>query len=228
MQISIVADGPRRGRPAQEARRARRSAPARTSRRPARSRTRCSEQLAGLNIVLYFFSGVALFVGGFLILNSFNMTVLQRMRELGMLRTLGASRRMAMRVGADRGARHRRSWARCSGSALGLGLASGLISLMRGMGVPVGTLDVSAGAAITAAVIGIVVTLLGAFWPARRAGRMSPIRAVLGDAQVRRSCPEAAARHRPRPVPARRLVRRLVLVRRRERDRRPGRLRRDR
>jgi len=143
-----------------------------------------SEQLAGLNMVLYFFSGVALFVGGFLILNSFNMTVLQRMRELGMLRTLGASRAMAtgsvlteaLVIGAVGTA---------LGLALGLGLASGLISLMRGMDVPVGTLDVSASAAITAAVIGIVVTLLGAFWPAHRAGRVSPIRAVVGNPQVR-------------------------------------------
>jgi putative ABC transport system permease protein len=143
-----------------------------------------SEQLAGLNVVLYFFSGVALFVGGFLILNSFNMTVLQRMRELGMLRTLGASRAMAtgsvlteaLVIGAVGTA---------LGLALGLGLASGLISLMRGMDVPVGTLDVSASAAITAAVIGIVVTLLGAFWPAHRAGRVSPIRAVVGNPQVR-------------------------------------------
>jgi putative ABC transport system permease protein len=147
-----------------------------------------SDQLAGLNIVLYFFSGVALFVGGFLILNSFNMTVLQRMRELGMLRTLGASRRMAMSsvlvealiIGIV-------------GTVLGLGLgllmASGLIALMRGMDVPVGTLDISTGAAITAAFIGIFVTLLGAFWPARRAGRISPIRAVLGDAQARRTAP---------------------------------------
>jgi putative ABC transport system permease protein len=145
-----------------------------------------SSQLAGLNIVLYFFSGVALFVGGFLILNSFNMTVLQRMRELGMLRTLGASRRMAMSsvlvealvlglVGT------------VLGLGLGLLLASGLISLMRGMSVPVGTLRVSAGAAGTAAFVGIVVTMLGAFWPARRAGRISPIRAVLGNAEVRRS-----------------------------------------
>ena len=145
-----------------------------------------SEQLAGLNVVLYFFSGIALFVGGFLILNSFNMTVLQRMRELGMLRTLGASRRMAtasvlteaLVIGAI---------GTLLGLALGLGLAAGLIALMRGMDMPVGTLDVSASAAITAAVIGIVVTLLGAFWPARRAGRVSPIRAVLGDAQVRGS-----------------------------------------
>jgi putative ABC transport system permease protein len=141
------------------------------------------EQLAGLSMVLYFFSGVALFVGGFLILNSFNMTVLQRMRELGMLRTLGASRKMAtlsvlteaLVIGAV---------GTLLGLALGLALASGLIALMRGMGVPVGTLDVSTSAAITAAVIGIVVTLLGAFWPAHRAGRVSPIRAVVGGAQL--------------------------------------------
>jgi putative ABC transport system permease protein len=145
-----------------------------------------SEQLAGLNMVLYFFSGVALFVGGFLILNSFNMTVLQRMRELGMLRTLGASRSMAtasvlteaLVIGLAGTA---------LGLALGLGLASGLISLMRGMGVPVGALDVSASAAITAAVIGIVVTLLGAFWPAHRAGKVSPIQAVVGNARMRRT-----------------------------------------
>jgi putative ABC transport system permease protein len=142
------------------------------------------EQLQGLNMVLYFFSGVALFVGGFLILNSFNMTVLQRMRELGMLRTLGASRRMAtasvlveaLVIGAV---------GTVLGLGLGLGMASGLIALMRGMDVPVGSLDVTASAAITAAVIGILVTLLGAFWPAHRAGRVSPIRAVLGSGEVR-------------------------------------------
>ena len=142
------------------------------------------EQLQGLNMVLYFFSGVALFVGGFLILNSFNMTVLQRMRELGMLRTLGASRRMAtasvlveaLVIGAV---------GTLLGLGLGLGMASGLIALMRGMDVPVGTLDIAAGAAVTAAVIGILVTLLGAFWPAHRAGRVSPIRAVLGSGEVR-------------------------------------------
>jgi putative ABC transport system permease protein len=142
------------------------------------------EQLQGLNMVLFFFSGVALFVGGLLILNSFNMTVLQRMRELGMLRTLGASRRMAtasvlleaLVIGAI---------GTLLGLALGLGMASGLIALMRGMDVPVGALDVTAGAAVTAAVIGMLVTLLGAYWPAHRAGRVSPIRAVLGNSEVR-------------------------------------------
>jgi putative ABC transport system permease protein len=145
-----------------------------------------NEQLAGLNIVLYFFSGVALFVGGFLILNSFNMTVLQRMRELGMLRTLGASRRMAtMSVLVE--ALVLGVVGTALGLGLGLGLASGLISLMRGMGVPVGTLDVSPDAIATAIAVGILVTLIGAFWPARRAGRIPPIRAVLGDAQARRT-----------------------------------------
>jgi putative ABC transport system permease protein len=147
-----------------------------------------AQQLQGLNMVLYFFSGVALFVGGFLILNSFNMTVLQRMRELGMLRTLGASRGMATAsvlveavvIGAV---------GTVLGLALGFGMASGLIALMRGLDVPVGTLHVTAGSAITAAAIGMVVTLLGAFWPAHQAGRVSPIRAVLGSGGVRRRAP---------------------------------------
>ena len=46
-------------------------------------------QLQAFNAILYFFAAMALFVGGFLIFNAFNMTVLQRTREIGMLRTLG-------------------------------------------------------------------------------------------------------------------------------------------
>ena len=145
-----------------------------------------AEQLAGLNMVLYFFSGVALFVGGFLILNSFNMTVLQRMRELGMLRTLGASRWMAtMSVLVE--ALVIGIVGTALGLGLGLGLAVGLTAMMRGLGLPVGAVDITAGPAVVAAVVGILVTLMGAFWPARRAGRIAPIRAVLGDAQVRRT-----------------------------------------
>ena len=55
------------------------------------------DQLQAFNVVLYFFAGMALFVGGFLIFNAFNMTVLQRMREIGMQRTLGATRAMIAR-----------------------------------------------------------------------------------------------------------------------------------
>lgn len=143
------------------------------------------KQLDALNVVLYFFSGIALFVGGFLILNSFNMTVLQRMREIGMLRTLGASRGMvartvlteALMVGVV---------GTLLGLGLGLGLAQGLIAMMRGLGVPVGSLDVTMGGATTASILGIVVTAAGAWWPARRAGRIAPIRAALGDSEPRK------------------------------------------
>ena len=99
----------------QEAGQAACSAPGATCRRRRRrlGRDRQSSSQA-LNIVLYFFSGIALFVGGFLILNSFNMTVLQRMRELGMLRTLGASRGMVTRTVLTEALarRHRRHGAR--------------------------------------------------------------------------------------------------------------------
>jgi putative ABC transport system permease protein len=139
-----------------------------------------SKQLQALDVVLYFFAGVALFVGGFLILNAFNMTVLQRTRELGMLRTLGATRRMVKRtvlvealtlglIGS------------VLGLGLGLGLAVGLTQLMKGFGIPVGSISVSAGAAVVAVVTGLLATFAGAYWPARRAGRIAPIRAVLGE-----------------------------------------------
>jgi putative ABC transport system permease protein len=139
-----------------------------------------SKQLQALDVVLYFFAGVALFVGGFLILNAFNMTVLQRTRELGMLRTLGATRRMVKRtvlvealalglIGS------------VLGLGLGLGLAVGLTQLMKGFGIPVGTLSIGAGAAVIAVITGLLATFAGAYWPARRAGRIAPIRAVLGE-----------------------------------------------
>jgi putative ABC transport system permease protein len=142
-----------------------------------------AEQLKGLDVVLYFFSGIALFVGGFLILNSFNMTVLQRLRELGTLRTLGASRRMVVRsvllealaTGVA---------GTLLGLAVGLGMTYGLIQLMKGFGIPIGAMQVGASAVITSIVLGIVVTLLGALWPARRAGRIPPIQAVLGTGAV--------------------------------------------
>jgi putative ABC transport system permease protein len=138
------------------------------------------KQLQALDMVLYFFAGVALFVGGFLILNAFNMTVLQRTRELGMLRTLGATRRMIKRTVLAE-ALMLGLIGSILGLALGLGLAVGLTQLMKGFGVPVGSLSVGAGAAGIAVLTGMVATFVGAYWPARRAGRIAPIRAVLGE-----------------------------------------------
>jgi putative ABC transport system permease protein len=151
--------------------------------------------LQALNIVLYFFSGVALFVGGFLILNSFNMTILQRTRELGLLRTLGASRRMitrsilleALALGVLGSA---------LGLALGFALVFGLVALMRGFSIPVGHVQISGTAAIIAVATGLLATAVGAWLPARRAGRIAPIRAVLGGRETQHS------RRGPRAVAA--------------------------
>ncbi|MGI9019558.1 MAG: ABC transporter permease [Solirubrobacterales bacterium] len=141
-------------------------------------------QLQAFNAILYFFAAMALFVGGFLIFNSFNMSIFQRTREIGMLRTLGASRRRiassilieALVLGLI-GA--------VIGLALGVGLALALIELMRGLDFPVGDLVMTPLAPVAAIVTGLVTAVGGAFHPARRAGRTSPIRAVLGTEGLR-------------------------------------------
>lgn len=142
------------------------------------------EQLQAFNVVLYFFAAMALFVGGFLIFNAFNMTVLQRTRELGMLRTLGATRAMVIRsvltesavLGALGGA---------LGIGLGIGLAVGLAELMGALGFPIGGLVIEPFTYPVAVGMGIVTAIAGSLMPARRAGRTSPIRAVLGGEGIR-------------------------------------------
>ena len=136
-------------------------------------------QLQAFNAILYFFAAMALFVGGFLIFNSFNMTVLQRTREIGMLRTLGTPRRRitgsVLREAGLLG---------LVGSVLGLGLglalAWALAELVRALDFPVGRLVFEWWAPVAAIATGLVTAVLGAFLPARRAGRTSPISAVLG------------------------------------------------
>jgi putative ABC transport system permease protein len=56
-----------------------------------------ASQLQGFRISLLFFAGTALFVGAFLVFNALSMTVLERTRELGMLRALGSTRAMIAR-----------------------------------------------------------------------------------------------------------------------------------
>ena len=137
------------------------------------------EQLASLDVVLYFFSGIALFVGAFLILNSFNMTVLQRLREIGTLRALGASgRRVAAGILVE--ALVLGVIGSALGLALGAGLAVLLVQAMQDFGMPVATVHYSAWAAIAAVITGMVATVTGGVWPAVRASRISPITAMRG------------------------------------------------
>jgi len=144
--------------------------------------------LGFLNTFLLVFAGVALFVGAFIILNTFTMLVAQRTRELALLRALGASRRQVMRsviveaviVGTI-------------ASALGLGLgvlvAIGLRALFGafGAGLPSGPLVFSARTVIAAFAVGIVVTTVAAVLPARRASSVAPMAALRDAATPDRS-----------------------------------------
>jgi putative ABC transport system permease protein len=71
---------------------------------------------------------VALFVGSFIILNTFSMLVAQRTRELALLRALGP----AARRSRGRSCSRRSSWA-CLGSAVGLGAGFGIASALRAL-----------------------------------------------------------------------------------------------
>jgi putative ABC transport system permease protein len=153
---------------------------------PASKGEEVNEAMSSLDIVLYFFSGMAIFVSAFLILNSFNMTVLQRIREIGTLRGRGASRR---RIGSSvLGEALLLAIPGCAlGLLLGIGLAELLAAAMRSFfGLPISSLDVTTGAIVASVVVGLLATAAGALYPSLRAGRIAPIRALTGSARAER------------------------------------------
>ncbi|MFF1704779.1 FtsX-like permease family protein [Streptomyces sp. NPDC058252] len=145
-------------------------------------------QLGGfLDVIKYVmlgFAGIAVLVGVFLIVNTFSMLIAQRTRELGLLRALGADRRQVRRsvltealllglVGST------------LGLAAGIGLALGLIKLMTAFGMNLKSTEMVIGWAtpVSAYVVGVGVTFVAAYLPARRAAGVSPM-AALADAEV--------------------------------------------
>ncbi|MGZ6973176.1 MAG: ABC transporter permease [Acidimicrobiia bacterium] len=137
------------------------------------------EFLSVLNDALLGFAGVGLLVGGFIIFNTFTILVSQRMRELGLLRAMGASGPQvigsvlaeAAVVGVV---------ASAVGLVLGIALAQTLLWLLPGFGFPVpkASLVVIGRTVIASGVVGVGVTMLAAVVPALRAARTSPIAAI--------------------------------------------------
>ena len=107
--------------------------------RPSSRRQDLSDALGFIRTALLVFAGVALLVGGFLIFNTFAVTVAQRTKEFALLRTLGASRA----AGAAARCWSRRSssaWSRRSSASLGgLALAPGAGALLAAFGIDLGT-----------------------------------------------------------------------------------------
>jgi putative ABC transport system permease protein len=139
------------------------------------------------NIILLTFAGIALFVGVLIIYNTFSILVAQRVRESALLRALGASRRQVARivvaeafvVGFFSGA---------LGLLAGIGLAKGLEVLLDVLGVelPSSALVIPSSAVIASFVVGILATVVSAWLPARRAGKVAPV-AALREVSVDRS-----------------------------------------
>jgi len=132
---------------------------------------------------LLVFALVALFVGAFIIFNTFSILVAQRTRELGLLRAVGASKGQvvssvlteAVVVGLI---------ASVVGIGIGILFALGIFELLRATGTEGSlkgmTLRFVPRTALVALVAGVAVTVVSALSPARRATQVPPVVAIGG------------------------------------------------
>jgi putative ABC transport system permease protein len=135
--------------------------------------------LSFLRTFLLVFAYVALVVGAFIIFNTFSITVAQRTREFGLLRTLGASRRQIMQTVVGEGL-----LLGVVGAVLGLfagiGLAPALDGLFKlfGADLPDNGTVLETRTVVVSLLVGIVITVLAGLPPALRATRVPPIAAM--------------------------------------------------
>ncbi len=134
-----------------------------------------------LATALLIFAGVSLFVGAFIIFNTFSIIVAQRSRELALLRCLGAYRRQLLTMVLGESALVG-TVSSVIGLFVGIGLAAGLRGLLALLGVslPSTSPQILPRTVVVSLVVGTVVTMAAAVLPARRASRASPL-AALGD-----------------------------------------------
>lgn len=135
--------------------------------------------LAVIKDALLGFAGIAVLVGISLILNTFSMLVAQRTRELGLMRALGASRRQV-----NRSVMVEAVLLGVVGSTLGLlvgvGLAQLLIKLIGGVGMELKGSEIAFRwpTPVASYAVGVIVTAVSAYLPARRAASVSPMAAL--------------------------------------------------
>jgi putative ABC transport system permease protein len=137
------------------------------------------QALSFFSIFLTIFSIIALGVGSFVIYNVFSISAAQRQKENALLRALGANRAQITRsmliesivVGLF-------------GSLLGFVGGIGISKLLSvalpalGFDLPSGGLVITASILINTVVVGLIVTVLSAVLPARRAGKVPPLAAM--------------------------------------------------
>jgi putative ABC transport system permease protein len=126
--------------------------------------------------VFYAIVGVAIFASLFGIVNTLTMSVLERTREIGVLRALGASRWQVRRSIADESL-----VIGLIGAILGIAVGAGLgYALLQGLssGIPGVEYRPPIATMIGVAIAGIVLGLVASVLPARRAARLDVIKAV--------------------------------------------------
>src|SRR5918994_1239450 len=143
------------------------------------SQDEIEQGLSFFNTFMLVFAVIALLVGGFIIFNTFFITVAQRTQENALLRALGARKRQvlvsvlleALAVGVI---------ASVVGIGAGILVAAALKALLAALGfeLPAGGIVVTANTVIVSLVAGVGVTLVAAISPARRAGKVPPVAAM--------------------------------------------------
>ena len=137
------------------------------------------ESMGFVSTILLTFGFIALFVGAFVIFNTFSIVVAQRLRELALLRAVGASRRQVLAEVLGESAAIGLI-ASAAGVAAGIGLAAGLKAALTGFGIdlPASGLVISARTVIVGLTAGTLITVVSAIAPARRAAIVPPVAAL--------------------------------------------------
>ncbi len=146
------------------------------------------EFASNINLIrnlLLAFAVIVLIISAFITYNTFTLVMGQRIRELGLLRVLGAGRRQVAQVVATE-ALLVGIVATIVGFVLGIFVALGIRTALDSAGAHLPESDVIIGGwtIVAAVVIGIGVTMLTAIWPAMRARRVTPMVALADDAEI--------------------------------------------
>ncbi|MFE4519979.1 ABC transporter permease [Kitasatospora sp. NPDC056783] len=138
-----------------------------------------TKSTSSMRTMLLVFAFIALFVGIFIIANTFSMLVAQRTRELALMRAIGASRKQVTRsvlveallIGAVSAA---------AGLLAGVGIGAGMQSLVNSLNenMPSASLVIKPLTVLVTLLVGVVVTVLSALLPALRASRIAPVAAM--------------------------------------------------